>query len=330
MGTKLPHILELNMIKGKRTPKKEVNMKILIRSAIPTDLQRLHFCFEASVRHSCSNDYNADQINAWISKATPERWNELLESDLHFILAEDTNTKHFAGFTSINTKGYLHSLFVHPSYQRQGVAKQLLYAAETFAWQNQVVSIHSEVSLTAKSFFEKMDYISTQEQTVLVNQVSMANFVMRKQLVKSFQEIDRPTPEEYEKLLQVWEASVRSTHYFLTEADIQFYKALVPSYFPAVDLYVIRNKQGSIAAFMGLSDTEIEMLFVHPKEQGKGLGKQLIHLAVWKKGIRKVDVNEQNTTASRFYQHMGFQIFGRDEVDSYNKPFPILHMQLIP
>ena len=94
-----------------------------------------------------------------------------------------------------------------------------------------------------------------------------------------------------------------------------------------VELYIIRNERGKIAAFMGLSDELIEMLFVHPEEQGKGLGKRLIQFALQETPIRKVDVNEQNTTALHFYQHLGFQVIGRDETDSSHKPFPILHLQ---
>lgn len=139
---------------------------------------------------------------------------------------------------------------------------------------------------------------------------------------------NRPTPHEYNELLQLWEASVRSTHHFLTEGDIQFYKSIVPQYFPKVDLYVTRDEQNKITAFMGLSEEIIEMLFVHPNEQGKGLGKQLIHVAINDKKIKKVDVNEQNTSALQFYLHIGFRIIGRDATDASGKPFPILHLQL--
>ena len=139
----------------------------------------------------------------------------------------------------------------------------------------------------------------------------------------------RPTPQDYDELLTVWEASVRSTHHFLTEENIQFYKSLVRNqYFQAVELYIIRNREGKIAAFMGLSDELIEMLFVHPDEQGKGYGKTLLEFAVNERGFHKVDVNEQNEQAFRFYRNRGFEVISRDETDAQGKPFPILHMQL--
>ena len=141
------------------------------------------------------------------------------------------------------------------------------------------------------------------------------------------------SPDESEKLkdelVEVWEASVRSTHHFLAEKDILFFKPLVRNkYIPVVELYTIRNEQNRIAAFMGLSDELIEMLFVHPKEQGKGYGKQLIEFAIHNRRIFKVDVNEQNEKATSFYLNRGFDIAGRDETDPSGNPFPILHLSL--
>lgn len=136
-----------------------------------------------------------------------------------------------------------------------------------------------------------------------------------------------PTPQDYDELLAVWEASVRCTHHFLAEEDIRFYKPLIKEqYFPAVALYVLRNEKGEVAAFMGLSDELVEMLFVRPDEQGKGYGKRLMEYALHQKHIRKVDVNEQNIAAYRFYQHLGFRVIGRDATDPTGKPFPILHL----
>lgn len=134
--------------------------------------------------------------------------------------------------------------------------------------------------------------------------------------------------EILDELLIVWEKSVRSSHHFLKEEDIAYFRPLVRNqYFRAVRLFVIRNAKGRISAFMGLSDDMLEMLFVLPEEQGHGYGKMLVDYAISTCNINKVDVNEDNEQAYRFYLHMGYKAIGRDEFDSFGKPFPIVHLQ---
>lgn len=38
---------------------------------------------------------------------------------------------------------------------------------------------------------------------------------------------------------------------------------------------------------------------------------------------------EQNSQALGFYQHIGFSIIGRSELDGQGKPYPLLHMELL-
>lgn len=131
-----------------------------------------------------------------------------------------------------------------------------------------------------------------------------------------------------DELLTVWEKSVRSSHHFLREDDIEYFKLLIrDQYLQAVKLFVIRNNSGQIAAFMGLSDDMLEMLFVLPDEQGNGYGRTLVEYAIKQYNIYKVDVNEDNEQAYQFYLRMGYKVIGRDEFDSTGKHFPILHLQ---
>lgn len=133
-------------------------------------------------------------------------------------------------------------------------------------------------------------------------------------------------------ITDIWEASVRTTHHFLTEDDIKFFRPQVRDiYLPQLDVYGITEwPAGNVRAFIGLSEDKIEMLFVHPDEQGKGLGTELINFAVRTKGIYKVDVNEQNTEAHAFYKSRGFVTTARDEYDPSGRHFPILHMKITP
>ena len=135
--------------------------------------------------------------------------------------------------------------------------------------------------------------------------------------------------KDYDEIARVWEASVRATHNFLPESDIERLAPLVRErYLPAVRLFCIRDEAQRIAAFIGLCERHVEMLFVRPDRMGRGLGRQLLLFVVERCGARSVDVNEQNPQAAGFYRHMGFRVADRSPLDSEGAPFPILHLRL--
>lgn len=135
---------------------------------------------------------------------------------------------------------------------------------------------------------------------------------------------------DYPEIIEVWESSVRATHHFLSEEDIQYFKPLILNqYLDAVALYCTKDANGSITGFAGIADLKIEMLFVHASERGKSYGKILLRHAMSEFNALKVDVNEQNAQAAGFYEHMGFEVISRSPLDSLGKPFPLLHMQYL-
>lgn len=142
----------------------------------------------------------------------------------------------------------------------------------------------------------------------------------------SIEKIDHLTDTLKDELIAVWDKSVRSSHHFLSEEDLMYYRSrIMDTYFHAVELYVIR--QLHVVAFMGLSDEMVEMLFVLPSEKGKGYGSSLLNFAFTKKHIRKIDVNEQNMEAYKFYLRKGCKVTGKDYTDVDGKPYPIIHLQ---
>ncbi|MEM6685233.1 MAG: GNAT family N-acetyltransferase [Bacteroidota bacterium] len=141
--------------------------------------------------------------------------------------------------------------------------------------------------------------------------------------------IDTIHTAEYPDVVAVWEASVRATHDFLKETDIQYFKPLIlNTYLDAVILRCVRNTQNNIIGFLGVAEANLEMLFIHPDYSGKGIGKSLLTYAIEHMQVTKVDVNEQNEQALGFYQHFGFQVISRSELDASGKPYPILHLEL--
>jgi putative acetyltransferase len=134
---------------------------------------------------------------------------------------------------------------------------------------------------------------------------------------------------EFALLTEIWEQSVRATHDFLSEADIQDLKPKVLNdYLPLMALRAYRDDEGNIQGFIGALNGKIEMLFIAPDSRGRGIGKALVRYAVDIMGAQELDVNEQNPQALGFYQRMGFQVVGRSALDGQGNPFPLLHMKI--
>lgn len=128
------------------------------------------------------------------------------------------------------------------------------------------------------------------------------------------------------RLLEIWLASVRATHTFLTEQDIQELLPIVREQaLPALELWVLLEGDDPVG-FAGLSSNNLEALFLHPDHLGRGGGRMLVEHARSLKGPLRVDVNEQNPAALGFYEALGFEVVGRSEMDGGGRPFPLLHL----
>ena len=143
--------------------------------------------------------------------------------------------------------------------------------------------------------------------------------------------LEVPQSTDHDALLAIWELSVKATHHFLNEEDIEFYRnAIIENkIFDNVNMTMVRDTNNSILGFMGVSGDTLEMIFLHPYSIGKGIGKLLLSYAIDQLNISKVDVNEQNVEALKFYERFGFKVIARSELDGTGKPYPILHMQLM-
>ena len=131
------------------------------------------------------------------------------------------------------------------------------------------------------------------------------------------------------ELLGVWERSVRATHLFLSDGEVRSIREYVPqALLGAAHLLVAEDEAGAPAAFMGVEDGTLEMLFIDPEERGKGLGRRLLRLGIESYGVRRLAVNEQNPRAAGFYEHMGFEAYARSETDEQGNHYPILYMRL--
>lgn len=131
-------------------------------------------------------------------------------------------------------------------------------------------------------------------------------------------------------MLRIWESSVKVTHLFLSEKEIESIKRYVPQALRDIpQLIVAENENKRYVAFAGIDGRKLEMLFVSTENRGKEIGKQLLKYAIDVYGVRELTVNEQNPLAIGFYEYMGFQTYKKSEMDEQGNPYPILYMKRI-
>ena len=131
-----------------------------------------------------------------------------------------------------------------------------------------------------------------------------------------------------QEVFKVWHSSVLATHDFLTSDDINDIAKYVPMALKEVPTLVIVKNDDQPVAFIGIDGCKLEMLFVAGDVRGQGIGKELLKYGIKKYGVKELSVNEQNPQALHFYEHMGFVVVKRSELDEQGNPFPILLMHL--
>lgn len=165
---------------GKQTIHIYRQMKeISFRRAALSDVTEIKRLFTETVLTINRKDYTAEETADWASCGErPGHWERLI-GGLHFIVAVNAGGR-ITGFAAMRRDGYLHSMFVRKDYQRQGIATQLLRIMEGYAVANGLKAITSEVSITARPFFERHGYDVLAEQQAQANKLRMTNYKMAK------------------------------------------------------------------------------------------------------------------------------------------------------
>ena len=160
-----------------------MNTDFTIRIAQPADVLELKDLFQDTVLNINRRDYSKAEVEDWASCGNDiSHIKEMIR--MHFFIVATNQQLQVVGFASITQQGYLHSMFVHNDFQGKGIATILLNEIERYATATGIIRITSEVSLTARPFFEQRGYIVTEEQKRRANQLSLTNFWMAKNLSK--------------------------------------------------------------------------------------------------------------------------------------------------
>ncbi|WMJ71639.1 GNAT family N-acetyltransferase [Cytophagaceae bacterium ABcell3] len=151
---------------------------LLVRRANASDVGGITQLFYDTIQNINIRDYSQEEVDDWSSwKADTDKWLEKMQEQ-YFVVAEIKN--HMVGFSSLAKDGYLDFMFVDKDTQGQGVASALLAEIEKKAIEQNNDLIYSDVSITAKGFFEKKGFVVERQQLKKSKKKALLNFRMIK------------------------------------------------------------------------------------------------------------------------------------------------------
>ena len=153
---------------------------MFFKKATLSDLTEMQKMYAETIQSVCKSDYTPEQIEAWISSVkNKERWIEVIEKQ--FVLLAIIENQ-ITGFGTLKDGNYIDFFYIHKDFQRQGIADKILNELEIEAKKHHSKIITSDISITAKPFFEKKGFTAKAEQKNIRLGVELINFKMEKEL----------------------------------------------------------------------------------------------------------------------------------------------------
>ncbi|CAH1608296.1 GNAT family N-acetyltransferase [Vibrio jasicida] len=155
---------------------------ITIRDFQEEDAPKLWALFFNTVRNVNRRDYTEQQVKAWAQEGFDSQlWLKKMVSIQPFVAVLDGV---IVGYSDVQPSGLVDHFFCHHEYQGQGVGRALMTHVLEQAKAKGLTRIYSEVSVTARPFYEHMGFIVVNEQQVEVRGATLTNYVMERRLDK--------------------------------------------------------------------------------------------------------------------------------------------------
>lgn len=157
-----------------------MNDKIITRAYQLSDAKALAEIYYFTIHNINIRDYSEEQVNAWAPCSSVENLEGWQKKWLNLppIVAVSGNT--IVGFAEFEPNGHIDCFYVHHEFQGKGVGSALMTKIEAAAITNKVHRIYSEVSITAKPFFERKGFQVVKQQKVNIRGCELTNFIMEK------------------------------------------------------------------------------------------------------------------------------------------------------
>jgi len=143
------------------------------------DEKELWKLFYNTIHNVNIQDYNKAQLSAWAPEdidmnSVAQKFREIDP----FIVIKDGE---IIAYADIQPDGYIDHFYCHYEFQGQGVGSVLFATLEKEATENGIHKMYSNVSITARPFFEAMGFLVEKEQFIQIGNQTLKNYRMVRQ-----------------------------------------------------------------------------------------------------------------------------------------------------
>ncbi|MDF4335974.1 GNAT family N-acetyltransferase [Vibrio parahaemolyticus] len=151
---------------------------ITIRNYSAEDAKALWDIHFYTIRNINIRDYSQAQVEAWApERLEPSVWEKRMKGLSTFVAEIDGV---IVGYTDLQANGLIDHFFCHHEYQGKGVGKALMKHIFKVGNSRGIKRYFSEVSITARPFYEHFGFKVVQAQQMEVRGQKLRNFVMEK------------------------------------------------------------------------------------------------------------------------------------------------------
>ncbi len=134
--------------------------------------------FFTTIRNINIKDYSVEQVQAWAPDDYQQiEWTKRIQKINPYVALIENKV---VGYADVQKDGYVDHFFCHWQCQGQGVGRLLMQTLFKKAEQQQLKRLYSQVSITARPFFEYFGFTVIKEQQVTIRGQILTNFVMEK------------------------------------------------------------------------------------------------------------------------------------------------------
>ncbi|WP_224797755.1 GNAT family N-acetyltransferase [Idiomarina abyssalis] len=151
---------------------------IEIRKYNESDAPDLWAIFYHTIRNVNSRDYTQAQVEAWApDNVSPDVWQRKMNAISPFV-AEIYGE--IVGYADLQDDGLIDHFFCHHEHQGKSIGRHLMEQVMRVGELQGITKFYSEVSITARPFYEKFGFKVVKEQMVEIRGQKLRNFVMEK------------------------------------------------------------------------------------------------------------------------------------------------------